>query len=193
MKVGGVTMHRNIHPRSIVVTSMNPLVYRAAICAIAALLSACAGFGPPTFPPATSVEAVTQRMGTPTGEHRLPSGLRRLEFASGPFGRQTYMFDFDSSGKLVHFEQVLTESHFNAIKAGMTAEEVLTQIGKPSTIWAIPRQHQLVWSYRYDAAGACQWFMIGMGTVDNRVVDTAYGPDPICDDDNFFARMSMSR
>lgn len=171
---------------------MNPRSHRIAICVAAALLSACAGFGPPAFPTGMSVEAVTQRMGTPTGEHRLPSGLRRLEFASGPFGRQTYMFDFDSAGQLAHAEQVLTEAHFNAIKAGMTAEEVLTQIGKPSTIWAIARQHQLVWSYRYDALGACQWFMVGMGTADNKVVDTAYGPDPICDDDNFFGRMRMS-
>lgn len=160
----------------------------------ATLLSACAGFGPPTFPKGVSIDTVMQRMGTPTGEHRLPSGLRRLEFARGPFGRQTYVFDFDSAGQLVNSDQVLTESHFNAIKAGMTAEDVLTQLGKPSTIWAIPRQHQLVWSYRYDAM-ACQWFMVGMGTADNKVVDTAYGPDPICDEDDFglFGRMRMSR
>ena len=162
--------------------------------ALAVFLSACAGYGPQAIPKGSSVESVTQRMGAPTGEHRLPSGLRRLEYATGPFGKQTYVFDFDSSNRLVNTEQVLSESHFNAIRSGMTAEEVLAQIGKPSTVWAIPRQHQLVWSYRYDALG-CQWFMVGMGTADNKVVDTAYGPDPICDrdEDGFFGRMRVGR
>jgi hypothetical protein len=164
----------------------------ALTAALAVLLSACAGYGPQAIPKGSSLESVMQRMGTPTAEHRLPSGLRRLEYATGPFGRQTHVFDFDASGHLVGSDQVLTESHFNAIQAGMTAEEVLARIGKPSTVWAIPRQHQLVWSYRYDTFD-CRWFMVGMGTADDKVVDTAYGPDPICDDDGFFGRMRMGR
>jgi hypothetical protein len=36
--------------------------------------------------------------------------------------------------------------------------------------------------------------MVGMG-LDNRVVDTAYGPDPLCDDDDdfFFGRFRLGR
>jgi hypothetical protein len=99
------------------------------------------------------------------------------------------MLDFDASDRLVKTEQVRTEPQFNAIQPGMTAAEVLARIGKPSTTWPIARQHQIVWSYRYDTP-FCQWFMVGMGPED-RVVDTAYGPDPLCSRDNFFDRVRM--
>jgi hypothetical protein len=90
-------------------------------------------------------------------------------------------------------EQVLTEARFNTITAGMTAEQVRSRIGRPSTTWPLSRQKQLVWSYRYETP-FCQWFMVGMG-LDNRVVDTAYGPDPLCDDDDdfFFGRFRLGR
>ncbi|MBW8832714.1 MAG: hypothetical protein JF606_25615 [Burkholderiales bacterium] len=159
--------------------------------ALAALLGACAFHGPKDFPRGSSIASVLQGMGAPTGEYATASGGRRLEYAGGRFGKQTYMFDFDASGQLLSAEQVLTEARFNAIKAGMTSAEVLSQIGKPSTTWAIPRQHQIVWSYRYESL-FCQWFMVGMSP-EGQVVDTAYGPDPVCDDDDFFGRFMRRR
>ena len=82
-------------------------------------------------------------------------------------------------------DAIHTEARFNDIRAGMSAQQVLAQIGRPSTTWVIPRQYQVVWSYRYDSP-FCQWFMVGVGPGD-KVVDTAYGPDPLCaTDDPFF-------
>jgi hypothetical protein len=153
--------------------------------ALAALLGGCAVPVGQAFPPGTSIAAVTQRMGPPAGDFALPSGGRRLAYGGGAYSRQTLMFDFDASGQLVRAEQVLDEAHFNTIRAGMTADEVLARIGGPATTWPIPRQHQIVWSYRYDSP-FCKWFMVGMGT-QGQVVDTAYGPDPLCDADEFFA------
>ena len=150
---------------------------------MAALAGGCAAPGQ-RFAPGTDSAAVLQGMGTPTAEHRTASGGRRLEYAGGAFGRATWMFDFDASGLLVAAEQVRDEGHFNAIKAGMSAEDVRMQIGAPSTTWPIAWQHQLVWSYRYDSP-FCQWFMVGMGP-EGKVVDTAYGPDPICERDPLF-------
>jgi len=158
----------------------NSICLRFGVSALAALLVACTGYGPSGFGQGTSVTTVTQRMGPPSGEHALPSGGRRLEFARGPFGKHTYMLDFDASGQLMSWQQVLTETRFNEITAGMSAAHVLSQIGRPATIWGIPRQRQIVWSYRYESP-FCQWFMVGMG-LDDKVVDTAYGPDPLCDD-----------
>ena len=146
--------------------------------------------GPRSFSNGSSATAVIEGMGAPTGEYTSAAGGRRLEYAGGAFGRSTYMFDFDASDQLVGSEQVRTEARFNAIKAGMAADDVLAQIGKPSTTWPIPRQHQIVWSYRFESP-FCQWFMVGMGPQD-QVVDTAYGPDPMCDDD-FFGRLRMRR
>lgn len=165
---------------------MSPTTAHFISMVLAALLGACATHGPQNFPKGSTVASVLQGMGTPTGEYPLASGGRRLEYASGHFGKQTYMFDFDAAGQLVDGQQVLTEARFNAIKAGMTSADVLSQIGKPSTTWAIARQNQTVWSYRYESP-FCQWFMVGMSP-DGRVVDTAYGPDPVCDDDDFLAR-----
>jgi hypothetical protein len=153
---------------------------------LAALLGACAASGPQRFPPGSTRATVMQGMGAPTGEHPLPNGGRRLEYAGGAFGRQTHMFDFDTADRLLRWQQVRDEAHFNAIQAGMRADEVLSRIGRPSTTWAIPRQRQIVWSYRYETH-FCQWFMVGMGH-DDRVIDTSYGPDPLCDRDDFWDR-----
>jgi hypothetical protein len=154
----------------------------AATLAIAALLGGCAFAGPRDIAKGSSAASVIQRMGTPTAQHATASGGRRLEYNGGAFGRQTWMFDFNASDQLVNVDQVRDEAHFNAVKAGMSSGDLQAQIGRPSTIWPLSRQRQMVWSYRYDTP-FCQWFMVGVGT-DNRVVDTAYGPDPICDDDD---------
>ena len=157
----------------------------------ATLLGACAAPGPQSYAKGSSSASVIQGMGAPTGDHASASGGRRLEYAGGTFGKHTWMFDFDVSDRLVNAEQVLTEAHFNAIRAGMSAADVLSRIGKPATTWPIPRQRQTVWSYRYESP-FCQWFMVGMSP-EGRVVDSAYGPDPLCERDDFFDRFRMRR
>ncbi len=172
-------------------TRMVPMRAPWIALALATLLGACAVHGPQSYGKGSSAASVIEGMGAPTGEHVSASGGRRLEYAGGAFGKRTWMFDFDASGQLTGSEQVRTEARFNAIKAGMTAGDVLAQIGKPSTTWAIARQHQLVWSYRYESP-FCQWFMVGMSPQD-QVVDTAYGPDPLCEPDEFLGSFRMRR
>lgn len=156
--------------------------FRALVCpalmALAALLGGCALFPSHRFAPGTSVQQVQQRLGRPTAEHLLPLGGRQLEYAGGDFGKTTYKYTFDALGRLQHGDQVLTEAHFAGIVAGMAADEVRLRIGPPSVVWPLPRQRQVVWSYRYESP-FCQWFMVGMGP-DGRVVDTAFGEDPMC-------------
>ncbi|WP_280154804.1 hypothetical protein [Piscinibacter sp. XHJ-5] len=161
----------------------------SAALAAALLMGACAVAGPRDIPNGSSSASVIGRMGPPSAEHVAASGGRRLEYTGGTFGRFTWMFEFDAGDRLVNAEQVRDEPHFNAIQAGMGSREVLARIGRPSTTWPLSRQRQIVWSYRYDSP-FCQWFMVGMG-MDNRVVDTAYGPDPICDDDDFLRLRSV--
>ncbi|GAA0762681.1 lipoprotein [Ideonella azotifigens] len=158
-----------------------------AAAAAVASLGACAIFSPPKFEPGASPAAVTQQLGQPTGDYPQPGGGHTLEFASGPFGRFTYLVRFDGDDKLVSGEQVLTERNFNAIRAGMTADEVRLAIGRPGTTFGVHYPKEIVWAYRYDSP-FCQRFMVGMG-FDDKVIDTAYGPDPACDNDRpFFAR-----
>ncbi len=153
----------------------------AGLSMLALLLSACAGYSPGALPAGSSVEATLQRMGPPTGEIPLPDGGRRLEYARGPYGKHTFMVDFNGQGQLLRWEQVLTENHFNAIRAGMTATDVRSQIGRASEVFTVGWQEkQTVWAYRYESM-FCVWFMVGISPEKQTVIDTSYGPDPMCE------------
>jgi hypothetical protein len=147
---------------------------------VGSVAAGCALFDPAALPPGASIGEATRTLGEPTGEYTLPSGGKRLEFARGPFGKHTWMLDFDASGALKTTTQVLTEANFNAVRAGMSRDEVLLAIGRPSQAWPLAFQRQTVWSYRYESP-FCQWFQIG---IDERgkVADSGYYPDPFCED-----------
>jgi hypothetical protein len=152
----------------------------------AGLVAGCAFFNPVRIAPGTGVDAVQQQLGVPTGRFALAGGGERLEYARGPFGKQTWMLDFDAQGQLLSGAQVLTEKRFNAILAGMSRDDVRLAIGRPSAQSYIGWQRQVVWSYRYDSP-VCQWFQIGLDEA-GRVVDTGYYPDPMCEpDDNMLS------
>lgn len=159
-----------------------PLFVRPIAGAAVALLAlgGCAtAYGPQSLPTGATVAEVTSALGPPTGRYAR-SGGERLEYARGPYGRHTYMLDFDPQGRLVGWQQVLTEDRFNAVRAGTTREDVLFAIGRPSQESRLGFQNRTLWSYRYDAP-FCKWFQVGLDA-QGRVVDTGYGPDPLCED-----------
>src|SRR5947209_7015931 len=116
---------------------MDRLLRRRPVLALAALTAACAALPQHNYAPGTPSSTVMQGMGSPSAEYKSPAGGRRLEYAGGTYGRHTYMFDFDAADRLVRADQVWTEGYFNTIQKGMSADEVLARIGKPSTTWAI--------------------------------------------------------
>ncbi|MBX3624827.1 MAG: hypothetical protein KF892_07435 [Rhizobacter sp.] len=144
-------------------------------------LAACTSYGPRSIAPGTSVDAVRQSLGVPTGEFAQPDGGRRLEYARGPYGRHTYMLDFDAGGKLLRWEQVLTEAKFNSIQPGMTGAEVQALIGHSfdQRMVGVAERRQTVWAYRYETP-FCQYFQVGIDS-QGKVMDTSYGPDPLCE------------
>lgn len=150
------------------------------LAALAGLAGGCAFFNPASLPAGTPVGEVTKSLGTPTGEYPTPAGGKRLEFARGPYGKHTWMLDFDASGALARSSQVLTEANFNTIRSGMSRDEVLFAIGRPSETSQLALQRQTVWSYRYDGP-FCQWFQLGVDAR-GRVTDSGYYPDPLCED-----------
>lgn len=143
------------------------------------LLFACAGYSPGSLGPGATRDEAVRTMGPPTGQYALPNGGSRLEFARGPFGKHTYMLDFDRTGRLQRWQQVLTEANFNALQMGMSREEVLMKLGRPSHTSYIQWQKLVLWSYRYDAV-FCQWFNVGFNA-EGKVADLGYTPDPLCD------------
>ena len=157
---------------------MKPLHLSAIL--VAGLVSACTSYAPNSLAPGSSLAAATQTMGAPTGESSLPGGGRRMEFARGPFGKHTYMLDFDAEGRLLSWEQVLTEARFNTIRSGMDAAEVRALLGRASQQYVVGwHEKQTVWAYRYETP-FCQWFQVGVNA-QGKVVDTAYGSDPLCE------------
>ena len=156
------------------------LLSRSNAVLAACAVSACTSYGPAALQQGADVQSVTASMGPPTAEAALPDGGRRLEYARGPFGKHTYMLDFDAQGRLLRREQVLTEANFNAILSGMDAAEVLARIGHPGERYVVGwHEKQTVWAYRYETP-FCQWFQVGI-SAQGKVVDTAHGPDPVCD------------
>ena len=49
--------------------------------------------------------------------------------AWGPYGKHTYMLDMDPQGRLVRWQQVLSEGRFNALKVGASRDDVLNVPG----------------------------------------------------------------
>lgn len=152
-----------------------------AMSSIAVALAGCAASYSPSAlqPGTTTVSEATSALGSPTGRYAVAGG-ERLEFARGPYGKHTYMLDFDAQGRLVRWEQVLTEAKFWAVRPGQSREEVLQAIGHPSDQRALPVQGRTLWSYRYDDP-FCRWFQVGLDAA-GKVVDTGFGPDPMCAD-----------
>ena len=149
------------------------------VASLAGLLVACAGYGPPKDIHVGTGEAeVVQTMGPPTGRYQLPEGQTRLEFARGPMGRETYMIDVDAQGRVVKWDQVLQRRYFEAVTPGMTGDQLLVFVGRPSQVDGMMRNGQ-IWSWRYHN-NDCLWWQAQLDA--QRVVTSAgYGSVPGCD------------
>lgn len=113
------------------------------------ILSGCAIFQTPQAISGEPESAVLARLGQPT--HRYQDGKHHLlEYATGPWGQQTYMVRIGADGKVISFEQVLTTQKFASIKIGQaTKDDVLRTIGAPSETVYLPLSQLEVWSYPY--------------------------------------------
>lgn len=161
---------------------------RWAAAALGALglvwLSACTSFtSPGSLPAGLPAAAVRDRLGPPTDTFTRSDGSQRLIYATGPFGRQAWAVDLDREGRLLQVENLLTEAGFARVQPGMTTQQVREALGPPGRIWAVRYHDQTVWSYRYDNP-FCQMFHVGI-TPQGVVEDTSFGPDPLCERDDF--------
>jgi hypothetical protein len=146
--------------------------------AIAWLLYGCAPLPPM---PGMGRAELLQTWGAPTARYALQEGAERLEYASGPFGRTTWMVDLGPNGRVQQARQVLNEAEFLAVQsaAALRREGLLRWLGSPGE-----RRHGgwaggEVWSWRYPT-NDCLWFQASVAD-DGRVTSAAYGIDPRCD------------
>lgn len=143
------------------------------------LLAGCIVYSPNNLHAGATQADVIAAMGPPTGRYALPQGGARLEFARGPQGRETFMVDFDATGGMTQWQQVLLPWTFSQIAAGTSTEELLMRIGHPAEAKRYPRQQLSVWSYRYPT-NDCLWYQVQIGD-DGLVIGVGQGIDPQCD------------
>ncbi len=157
----------------------------ARALAMAALWTAAGCALPPTQP-GLAREAVLAAWGPPSARHVLAEGAERLEYASGPFGRTTWMLDLDTGGRLATARQVLNEAHFAEFQArapGLSRAELLRTLGTPGDRKGAGLRGGELWSWRYPT-NDCLWFQVTLDTAVDKVRDAGYGIDPRCDGSN---------
>ena len=160
--------------------TLRSMALRLALAAAAtAALAGCA-----TSPPLAaglSEAEVLQRLGPPTGRYPMSEGATRLEYATGPMGKMTWMVDVNAQGRVTAWFQALEESRLHAFMArapGLSEAEVLRTLGRPGETRPAGLACGTLWSWRY-VTNDCLWFQ---ATLDNgRVRDAGFGIDWICD------------
>lgn len=141
-----------------------------------ALLTACAM--PPPAP--GSAEADLRRQwGAPTDTHTLPGGGTRLEYATGPYGRTTWMVDLDAEGRVQRARQVLTPESLFALPAGTLDRAALRrELGRPGEVRGVHGGGQ-TWYWRYET-NDCLWLVASISP-QGVYTGGALLPDPSCD------------
>lgn len=141
------------------------------------LLAACAT---PLPPAATPKADVLKAWGLPTATYTLAQGGERLEYATGPWGRMTWMIDLDAAGRVTQARQVLSEAEFFQLQSatGLSAQDVLRWIGSPGQRRGARGGGQ-TWTWRYPT-NDCLWFQASI-TADGQLNGAAFGIDPTCD------------
>lgn len=124
---------------------------RILTCILFVLAAAgCASYDGHTLKPGVSSEAELRGvMGQPALEFQEGDGSRRLLYPRGPLGTQTYAAEVGSDGIVRAIRPVLKDDTFNAIRPGMTRDEILRLIGPPGETMAFSLSRQVAWDYRF--------------------------------------------
>jgi len=146
--------------------------------AAAVLLAACASPGPADLKPGATAAEISAQMGSPRATYALPNSGKRLEFAGR--GARTYMLDVDAAGRLIETTQVLNETNFRNIVAGMTREQVLMTLGQPSQVGPGGRMGGQIWSYNFQNT-QCLWFQVAIGEDGRTVGGGTQTLIPVCE------------
>ena len=146
------------------------------------LLAGCAIPSPGGLNPGDDRDAVVARLGEPVATWPMPGGGQRLEYSHMPAGESTYMVDLDAQGRMLRWEQVLDEAHFDAIEPGLTQDEVRRRIGPPSETGHYWRPVEAdTWRYRYVTVQRCIVFELSFDVKTHRTLEHGtYPPDRRC-------------
>ena len=154
------------------------------VAVLLAALAGCATYKPQDLRTGMTEAEVTQTLGlTLTGRYPGPQGQTRLEYATGPWGRLTWMVDLDAQGKTVAWGQVLNETAFGYVQANFSGQDqqwLQYTLGRPSVVIPLGWLGGSVWSYRYPTTN-CLWFQVTVNKDGTLRDGGGYGADPSCD------------
>ncbi len=157
---------------------MRMLLRWLALVAGSMALVACGSYIPPAELTSMTRDQIVARWGEPEMQRPLADGTSRLEFPTGPRGKQTWFVYLDAAGNALRSEQVLTEKNFNQITPDMPQDEVRQRLGRPGEVQMLARARGVVWSYRFENP-FCQWFQVEIAA-DRTVRSAGYGEPPEC-------------
>jgi hypothetical protein len=122
---------------------------KLASCGLLVLLTACSGMMRTAPVAGDTADVVKAKFGAPTAVYPLADG-QVYEYATGPLGQYTWMATLGPDGRLVSFEQVLSERGYGRIKIDVsTKADVLRTLGRPAETSFVAMHNYEVWSYRY--------------------------------------------
>ncbi len=156
-------------------TSLSKL---APVLVCGLVLSGCVTYAPSERFIGMPREQVIAELGSPRPAPTSLDSARRLDFPRGPRGKHTYAIEFDDTGKVSSYRQLLTEKNFGTIVSGMDVRAVIDQIGVSTDTFVLGRGRGYVWNYRYENA-LCRWFQIEF-SADDKVRSAGYGMPPEC-------------
>ncbi|HEX9396439.1 MAG TPA: hypothetical protein VF943_06820 [Burkholderiales bacterium] len=119
-------------------------------------------------------------LGKPAETRPGPNGGSVKYYPQLPWGHVTYAARYDASGKLISYEQILTEKNIaKVVKDKTQMKEVRDLLGPPWQPETYPLSKLTAWTYPMRIAGdpTPKWFVVQM-TPDGVVRDTKLMNDP---------------
>jgi hypothetical protein len=157
---------------------------RLIALALALALAGCTSYRPQDLRSGMGETEVTQTLGLKlTGRYPGPQGQTRLEYATGPYGRVTWMVDLDAQGRSVEWAQVMDEATFRYVQANFQGKDqqwLQYTLGRPAEVFALGWLGGSVWNYRYPTT-ECLWFQVTLNKDGTLRDGGGFGIDPRCD------------
>ena len=151
----------------------------AGLAAVAVLAGCAANPWQSRVTPGQTEADMLAAMGAPTARYPMATGTQRVEYATGPLGKVTWMIDLDAAGRVKATEQVLTVQNFARVRNGMTSQDLLLLLGRPSDR-AREGQNSETWSWRYET-NDCLWARVTVSALGHVRGKTLIQADPVCD------------